>query len=541
MPPYTNQQDIKQTLFEKIKKHRFLLIGVFMLLIMWMISWYSFLDIKIEISNGTRVEYEIKSEDTSIYGYTTSKSIKKFVKRGSYQVLLKTDNTSSYNLVSAPGFLQTANIKTSLSQESGRNFVGGSPSTCIYSAPSNNTLISWQCGGLMKSANIHLPPSGHSPSYSKTLLNVSERIVVQGVFGISNQTYVFVKHVADDYVTHGIYPVNTTAGLINPNELRQINELNQENEYRITPFKEGYLIYSLDGSEYWYFKNFDLPGEKINIEKTNLDNIDLYSVSTLNNSIVILNNKHYNPEQPNQRLLNHSTAAVSGKYSENKDENVSSSSNSSTYSEVVVVDSNNKQYHYKINYPANQARLCNNSYLCILSDDKTLRIYKINDSRLKEVAHIKEVKQILNNNKNINIVTSRGVLVFDVEKLSGHYVYTFTDNDYCGISRSYDNKLLVCISSNGKSSILLLDNNIPNDNIDSKIFALQQIPEIESISIYKNDILIVPKITNMIYDRSLSSYAYDPKEIQEKKTVIHNKISSIGLDTSKYIVRLTTD
>lgn len=99
---------------------------------------------------------------------------------------------------------------------------------------------------------------------------------------------------------------------------------------------------------------------------------------------------------------------------------------------------------------------------------------------------------------------------------------------------------MVCVSKNGKSSLLEFSTGT-NDNIDKKISGLNNQMEVQSSSVYKNNILIVPKINNMIFNRNLSSYTYDPQEVVNKKTKILDYLKSVGIDSSRYEINFTTD
>lgn len=534
MPP----SNISQTKPNLLKKHRVkIVITLVALCLLWFISQYSFVQIDVTNTSG-ETSFKLTNDNREITGSTTTQTTKKLINKGSYQLTVNSGDRSYFQKVSTPGFFQTTKINAKLMGESARYFIGKSPGTCLYHQQ-DTSLISWQCGGTLQSAKLHVPQINKTSAYNDSLANDVEHINIQGVVQISGKSYVFTQIFDEHSSQHGLYPIDKN-GSIDQVNFREIGGLNPEKKYGITQYKQGVLVYGLDGSDFQYFNNLESPSEKINITQPNLKEISFYGVAVAGNSIIVLNNKHYNQEQQGQLFINPSTSVLSKKYLESSDEGTRNENTPINYSEVVVFE-NNMEKKYKLDFPASQARICGESFLCVVGDEK-LKIYKISGSELDLIEQIDNVKQIEGNNKEFYVVTSKGILNYDTSKLTGYYLYTFGDYTYCGFLKSYNSnyKPMVCVSKNGKSSLLEFSTGT-NDNIDKKISGLNNQMEVQSSSVYKNNILIVPKINNMIFNRNLSSYTYDPQEVVNKKTKILDYLKSVGIDSSRYEINFTTD
>ncbi len=525
------QNSLIGLMIHKIYRHKILILLTSMCLIAILAaSQYSF--IQINTSSGTNnINFTIQNENTQVAG-TFRGNVRKLVKRGVYRVTTSGRDGSYFSVANARGFFQTTHVNSKHQQEEARQYIGDKPSQCLYSENGDN-LISWQCGGSISSANFHVGPSNNSPGYSLPLAVDANEISLLGFVIDSGQLKAFVSHKDEHGTEFGLYPVNTSTHTVALNAFKKVEGLDPDKEYGISPYKNGYLVYGTLGDEFLYYQNLSTPPQQLNIQPTKLSGINFYGISTADDSITILNNQHYNPEYLGYSFLNPSTSVISNKYFEEEDEGSSPDDSPLNFSEVVIY-SNNNERRYRLDFAASQARLCGRNKLCVLSDE-TLYLYTINQNELEQTGTIPNVRQMEVYNRGILAVTDSGLLTINPETMTGYYRYSFRDYTFCGIRQINSDKTLLCIEKNNRSSVLAISSG-RSDGIDTHISRLMDSPEVRAVSIHKNNILVVPDVTRTVFNKSLASYAYDPKEIAEKKAIIESQIRNSGLDTKKYKV-----
>ncbi len=119
---------------------------IFISVFLWFYG-HSFIKVSVDMPVNGEIHYELINQNTKKSSTYTTKasSIKKLVKKGSYEMLVKNQETSSFSVQSTKSFLRTTTINSNLQTEKSREFVGNNPGPCMYYDQS--VLISYPCDG----------------------------------------------------------------------------------------------------------------------------------------------------------------------------------------------------------------------------------------------------------------------------------------------------------------------------------------------------------------------------------------------------------
>lgn len=501
-------------------------------------SQFSFIEVRVEGSDDKEVSYSLqKGANETKSASSNSGRFKKLVRNGTYRIEASSGDQSFIAAVSAPGFLRTTTASGSLAAEYSRTFIGDSPSQCLYSKDGGK-LISWQCGEDLRDGSFHAEATPVSPGYKLPLTPATDQMKIQGIVNQAGQEFVFAKFIDEHGIFHGLYPLDSTQNKVDLSRFTLTPGLHEGKLYGVVPYKQGYLVYSHGGEEYLYYKNLTTAPEKVDIKQTSLKDISLYGIESTGESIVILNNKHFNSSFLGYSDLSSGSFVMTDALTEEEDEGVVDTINTPVdYSEVVIF--NGAEKRYKLRYAASQAMNCGEQRLCVVGNN-TLFIYQVGDTKLTEISRVEGVEQIEGSAEQITLVTKKGIALFDTKKLTGHYKYTFGDYSYCGMEgvSNQNTRLLLCVQKGNKPNVLLIERG-QNNMIDKKIGELSAMQEIKSLSVYKNTVFISPNIKKTTFDRALESYRNDPNEVAEKNKAIQDKLSTLGIDTSTYRIVFT--
>lgn len=519
-------------------RYRYLLLASFVCILIALIaSQYSFIVITQTGSTQDKVSYILKRDTSEKTFESSSGSIRRLVRKGDYQVSAFRGDFTGFGATKANGFLTTTTIELNLVSEKDRSFIGDKPKSCLYSAEGSQ-LFSWQCGEKLNESQYHKPPQNKTPGYNLQLLRYPGRFLGQDIVLSNGRSYVFSRLDDIDLVRHVLFALDTTTNLINENDYIELTDLDYKKDYRSVKYKEGYLVFSTNGDDFIYYKNFQSPPEKINIAKTTIPELSLYAVQTSNDSIVLVNNKHYNTEFDGYMYLNPSTFAISSKYYEEEDvgQRIENSNQPVEYSEVVIYN-NGKETRYKLDVVAGQARLCSENLLCVLADGNMI-VYEIRGNKAVKQHSIANVKQIEDAQDGVYLVNNLGLVKYDTKNKTGNYLFTFSDYIYCGLDTIETKKdPLLCIEKDGSKEIVYInpDSN-QTDKIDKKISELRKTEGVRSVSIHGRTIHITPIIQESVFSSELSSYIFDPVRVKEVNARIMEQVKQLGIPENYQVI-----
>jgi hypothetical protein len=448
-------------------------------------------------------------------GTFESGSFNKFVRRGSYEVLVKTSLGSSYQVTSTKSFLRTTNLTSKVSPENERTFIGDEPQSCVYYI--NERLLSYPCDGSVSELSIHteatptlptLIKNGTSPLPSK----------ISGTYITKAATFVLLKAPAiteDVGPPYGLYQLENN-GLLTSR--REFTNLNANKDYRLEQFRKGFLIYSTDASdlEFWYYSSLSAKPIAITVDSQNDQTLKPYLIKILNQSSINI-------------LYSNNT--------ENETAPVSDPSNKNIQT-VLMTNENGKtqKTEFKAIIPSD-ITFCGKDLICLLSDNR-ISVYKNFVGEPSRKTHVfTDVRRMNMIEDKLIIVKSGHVLSVDANTTKGHIQYDLVGYDGCGVSfLEGDNRYVICVSALNKDKSALLINPAKEnkDDIDKKVIGLLQLDEVDDLSIYGKYIFISPRAGEFRFNPKTRSFEPDPTKLRLANSVIKDKIDTLKIDRKKY-------
>jgi hypothetical protein len=77
------------------------------------------------------------------------------------------------------------------------------------------------------------------------------------------------------------------------------------------------------------------------------------------------------------------------------------------------------------------------------------------------------------------------------------------------------------------------------DSIDKKIAGLNDLENVKSVSLYRNQLYISPGLGNPVYNRVTNSFGYDEALRKATNAKINSTIDELGIDRTKYVITNT--
>lgn len=478
-------------------------------IVVYFIASYGFIELQTDKSQQG-LEYRLIRDGKEVSKKTNqSGSVKFFTKRGDYEYLVKRGLKNSYGLVSNKGFLQTTKFTTTLGTEKTRQFVGNNPSPCMNYISS--ILISYNCDGpSFDQTQIHAPATPSQPTYNVTNSDAPDYIIesLQPIDSIGKSVaLVKLPDTGDGVINaHYLYEVTSPTSL---NKITGLPKLDDESDYSMKPFGSGLIIFSTDFRDVW---KFDFKNNSLT-ELQKPDTIKEFlpsSLSSYGSTYVIMYEKRSADNQPDP----HERNATDSKFAIYKGGKKTIVSKGGQFSSVL---------------------LCGDDLLC-LTDETGMATYKISGSKLKRQFFISDVRESSIIHGKLVIVKGNMIISLDTEKKQGSADIVLDNQNTCGFGDALEGYIICVIHNSSKIALYINPLEGATSAIDKKVFEIEKIKDVRSVSAYKNLVYIAPNYGEPEYDANLNNYIISDSVITRINSQINQSVERIGIDRTKYQV-----
>lgn len=494
--------------FLKNNKKTILLIAGLLVVIVWL-SGRSYISIE---TSGGQGEYEYTLQRGSKSKTTKSNSPSKrfFVPKGNYEIVARSQGKNFVAIKQTSGFMIKTTIKGDLQDEKQIKYVGDEPKSCMFY--SSSILKSYECMGNYGESISHIPSNASAPTYTLKQPYKDVDGKVEGTINTKDGPLMLLKsfYSRELEVRNGHYleKVNDTLGIVSENEL---TALDNDKEYFITNYKDGFLVYSHGYDEFYYFPSYNSQPQKISIEGAKKEGLFPIKLSVSDDSISL--------------VYVNSLGDVKGK-----------DSVSSPKTEVVVYKGGQqKQEHYFMPIDYRDGQLCQKDSLCMVTDDGTLDVYTISKDKSKRIYQqygVVDVRGLTDG--NVLVVKENAAYVMDPKKSMGSIDFDFGHLEY-GSAQSYANTYLLAMKSpDSKRVAIIVDRSKPSDDINEKFYDLQRKPFVNTATLSGDYIYIMPSLGQAEWNPATGIFEYSATKKKETNDEINNFIKERGFDTSKY-------
>lgn len=466
---------------------------------------HGFIDITVNDSSQAKLKYTLvnKESGSEIKFVSKDGSLKKLVNSGRYEIYVQSETSSYISSVVVKSFLATTTEKGKLVSEDAREFVGYNPNPCTaYLA---EKLYSHDCKGNLNTVLTHVPATSNQPTYNIALAG-QESIPIVGTaqtkFGrviLAGAVFKSEEELLFDY----------SVGILGENfsiqNRRFINTLPFYEEFEITAFRDGFLIYSPDLSKAFYYSSLSAEAERIDLPKAKDKTLKPVSLRAQDKSLVLL----------------YSNASIGDE---------SSAVNSPKSEVVVLIDDAIQRYEFE--ETISSVALCD-MHLCVASDS-VLTIYKLESKKLIAINEMTGVQSMQTIDNKLYFLNQIGLFTMDTKSLKGSFSYSFGDYKYCGIQNEAQGYILCLIDSKqNKVALRILTGVTTNLAVDKRISDLQSQPGIVDVSAYKNIVFVTPDIDPVKSEFDTIQKDYTEKQITHGREVLSKaiKASRLPIDT----------
>lgn len=447
---------------------------------------------------------EIEVEDTD-------KSVKRLVRRGDYEVLVKQGLNSYFAVAKAGRFLGTTKLDARLSPEREREFIGNNPGPCAGRV--SGVLLSYGCGDEFQNIQIHVPATGAEPTFvrktTSSILGTIEGIVTTSEGGVA---IIRADELSEgESAPHSAYRIDGSANL---SDGKALEGLDAEKYHTAISYKTGFLIYDDKFEKVSYYASRASKPQEISIQRPADDSVKPYALTVSGDDILLA-------------YSNNSEGEVA---------DIDEADNGKVKTVFVVRGTGNdrKQIELKGQYMA--AHLCGSRKLCALKGS-LLEIYDMTGAKPKLMRKVTNVDAIHDSNKELLIVKAGQLLKFDVDNFVGSVEYTPGDYTYCGFYKDIAGYMLCLVDSKQKKVMLSIkEGALTKSAVDRQISELLKLPEVDNISTYGQHIFISPNLGEPAYDNASKSFTYSPATISLVNNSINQAIERVGIDRSKYSI-----
>ncbi len=493
-----------------IKHWKFVFAILILLLGLYVFSSYGFIEVNVD--GGVNP----KSLKATLTGRTGSKTsdidlssgvIKKFVRRGNYQLMVNQAGKSTLAIVNSPGWFKSSSTNIKLASTWGGQLVGDSPGACMTFTGSD--LYSFDCGE-GSSFNYHVPASTSQSTYNKPIdLGVGK---IEGLTRIGNDLLVLAQAQGDDSAGgngHFLYLVSQNQKITSK---KNINDFSANESLSIVQYKNGFIVYNNDFSKVHYFATFSAQPETLKMLGPN-DNSQL------------------------PLTLNANNKGVLAEYSSKAGAQVNSTGKGLGKAKVTIVYSTGgSAQSFKFSRQFQSISSCGNQKICLYDNyAHEMLVYSV-DSEPHYLYSVYNIDSMYGSSTQPILVIGRSVIKFDADSKTGNLIFTGSeDNNICGIEES-ESLTVLCISSGNKTFALYLSSSFVNDSVVNILNQLLNMPEINFASIYKNLVYISPNLGEPIYLNSIGGFGYDPRNIKQVGGALKNKFKELNLDSYKITI-----
>lgn len=496
------EQSFSQSSLKNIRS-KLVVLFVTMLLLVGAYVLYSYSFIEIEVSGSDQNNDVLLLINDKQHSYRSQK-IKKIVKRGGHEVLVKQEGGKShYSLVSTNGYLSTTRIKAELKPERARTFVGNAPGPCMYLE--RGVLLSYGCGGNLRNLQIHRPATRTLPTYTTPLATPYEG-VVEGILRVNDADLVVIKASEENHEQppHSAYSLNADKSLTYEFEVLGLDETDVYSFYN---YREGVLAVSNRTYAGYYFEDFSRVPQQVELISNDVDELSPHAIFVNKDGVSVTFG------DPAADLDDESDF----KSGETK----------------ILTNKEGKTNTYKINGRYHKGFMCGEKELCALGDD-WLDIYDTSTGTPKRTFHITGVRGAEIVNSELLLVKNEYIVRLNPTNKTGAIDYSFADYTFCGLQNNTVGYLLCVTSPNQNSSALMIGGSNQNDSIDKKVLPLIESEYITAVSVYKNFVHISPN-----YGSSPPSISQSNEDKRKQNTVnrnIESLVRNIGIDRARYTV-----
>lgn len=493
------------------------IISILVLSVGFWLYTHSFIQVSANATGGG-FEYEIKEQTSDEVTTIKSESstLRKIVKKGNYQVVVKQKDSASVAFVRTKPFLQTTETNPKLNPERNRNFVGNSPSFCMYYA---ELLYSYDCNSTYNTLKKHMPASLDTPSYTENALEVEDS-TLRSIFTINSQPYVFTErgNETDEVgITKVISPLRSDLVLDNG---QTVDSLSKTKNYSVIPYKNGFVAYTDNLDRVASIQGAELAHTTITAPKVVEETAHPIGVTSYKNYIGLAYNSAEDSTDAGFENVDEEADIEKGK------------------SRIVVYTDEKDEKTYTFSKFYASMKLCGPAIVCGLNSGH-MDIYKLTDEP-QLLLSMTDVLDYTPYNTSIVVVTESRVYMVDPATMTGSIDYSYGSYSYCGLQTNISSYSLCILDKDNVSSALLINpRNKNTDTIDKKIETLRKLPQAKSVTAYQNIITISQYTGEPVYDPAKDGFIDNPKTIQQSTDRINQVIDEIGIDRNTYSIVFT--
>lgn len=493
-----------------VMNKRGIVLGVIAVIILSALYWlysHSFIEVTVRDSdNNLIMTYGFTNQENgkTFEKTTSSKTIKKLVSNADYEVLVRQNTSSQFSVVSANGFLRTTKLDVKLVTERKGTFIGNNPAGCAEYIKS--VLLSYSCGDYYGNINIHRPATAHTPSYVDKILNPGATGMVEGFVENNGAESVLLFRqieVDEDAPTqHQIYRINDDYSLSNQVVL---DELDKSRSYLAINQDNGFLVHDTLFEQAYLYKSAGEDPASVKLGKPKNSEYQARSLDSSSGKYLVL---------------------FSNKIDEESDDK----------SSEIVVTENNLSTSFEFDKQYTVAKFCGGNNVCLLADGR-MDVYNVSGAKQKYVFSVTGVASIATSSYGLLVVTKTGVLSLNINEKSGYFSQVFGGYMFNDINTEESGYILGLTNNKNRKIGLWVTHEAANeDSIDKKVFDLQKLFEVKSVSVYSNLIYISADIGEPVYNPVTRQRNYDPAEKKAAADKINAEIDRLGIDRSKYTI-----
>jgi hypothetical protein len=494
------------------------------LLASWLLFSHSYIEIRLGQDATSMVVLTDQQNGRSAEITAEGAVVRRLVRRGSHEVLVRQADSSYFAIIETRGFLSTTTVKPKFSKEKARKFIGNNPSPCMYVI--DGVLLSSACGDRISQLQVHVPATALQPTFSRKSSSPFNGFV-EGIVQTAEGSVVVIKAPLvdeDEGPPHGAYLIDVKGGLSNGVALEALDE---NTTYKIAKYQDGFIAYSSESADAYYYRNMRAQPETIRLAKPNDTSLRLQNIASRGNVLV----------------STYSNLAMSTGNSHDTGEvhsDVVTEIEDKPKSEIVVQDEAASQHH-SFNLAPNHIRLCAANKLCLL-DNGVLEVIDIANGKRARSFKVGRVTAIESTESKLLIVRANEILAIDIDSQTGAIDYSFEGYGYCGIYISGD-PYVVCATNQKRKRVALLINRKADDTdgIDKKINELLEMPDIKDVSIYGNFIHISPNVGEVRPNPKTGFFEYDNSLVGQANSRISQRIDELGISRSSYTIVNTVE
>jgi len=502
-------------LFDRIKIifTRKRLIGFFGVIIVFVFGYvvvnYSWLEVGIKNSTGSSLTATATNQSDITVHISSSKNskIKLFVKKGDYEVLVRSGTSSYFTVVKARGFFTTAKKVGSLQKEYAREYVGNNPFYCMSDI--GTILLSYNCEGNFNSATLHLPATTSTPTLTETDTKAPDG-GFGGMVSYKNQHIVLIN--SKDSITadsgyfqfsHTLYSVSNVNGRPQYTVVNTLNGLTGDLEYTLSVYGEKLGLFSkIDPSKFYILDDLTSQPTQVNLSVTQKEE-SLYNNYTSNGFMARL---YTTPKGLEKRNFSR-----------------------------VVITSKDASFDYTFKHYYESGFVCGKQ-LC-MRDGSKIDVYKINPKKAELLYQLTSAWQAIPNEAGLLFSTEKGdAVLFNTDTQDGYSLYRLGGFALVSMTENGKDDYLLSMTNGHFDTFVLRLTNSPDliDEIDKKLDALRALGSVSSLSVQGAYIFIVPNRGEVVYDITTNNFDYDPQKTQEINAEIDAKIQELKIDTTRY-------